>query len=208
MRPNDDSSTDVKIADPDNYTTSQRLKQIYDARRDLRKMRREAAKVRNNPSNNQSAKIEAVQYYRSGLESYLLEVDTLLRQHDPGPELWHDRRYGSVIIPPPGDWDKKRGYYLSRNIKRGPNQPLKVESLPDPKEVPVTGLKWLFETGTPITRDFEFTVDSHVIDETVTKTGSAVVSWQTLNKMATDVNSFLNEVGVGLEIDDGGEWTI
>jgi hypothetical protein len=208
MRPNDDKSTDVKIADPEGFTSSKRLKQIYRAREDLRKMRKEAAQVRNKPNSRHAAKVEAVQYYRAAVESYLLEVDTLLRQHDPGPELWHDRQFGTVVITPPGRWEKRRGYYVSKNLKRGPNQPLKVESLPDPKEVPVTGLKWLFETDTPISREFEFTTHGHRVHETITKTGSVVISWQTLNRMVTSVNSFLNEVGVGLEIDDGGEWTI
>jgi len=30
----------------------------------------------------------------------------------------------------------------------------------------------------------------------------------TLNKMVTNINSFLNEIGIGLKVEEGGEWTI
>lgn len=198
---------DVEIADPEGFTASKRLKQIYRAREDLRKMRREAAQVRNNPNNGLLSKMQAVQYYRSGVESYLLEVDTLLRQHDPGPELYHERQFGTIVIPPPGDWERVRGHYVSQDIKIRPNAPLKVEELPEPKSVPVIGLKWLFETETPITRDFEFTYDGYR-HETITKSNSAVLKWTTLNRMVTAINSFLNQIGIGLKIEEGGEWTI
>lgn len=206
MRANDDSA-DVEIADPEGFTSSKRLKQIYRAREELRRMRKEAAQTRNRPNSSKMAKIQANQYYRAGVESYLLEVDTLLKSHDPGPELWSNRQYGTMVIEPPGRWEKRRGYYLSKNLKTGPNQPLKVKSLPDPKEVPVVGLKWLFETDTPITRDFEFTSAGYKL-ETITKSNSAVLKWVTLNKMVTNINSFLNEIGIGLKVEEGGEWTI
>ena len=201
MATNDDNA-DVTVTDPEGFNTSQRLKQIYRAREDLRKMRKEAAQVRNNPNTNTQVKVEAVQHYRAAVEAFLLEVDTLLKNHDPGPELWSDRHYGHVTIRPPGDWTQQRSHYKSQSLERQGNQPLLVKEIPDPKRVPVIGLKWLFETDTPVTRTFEFEVVGGALNETVTLPGSSTVKWHTLNQMVTDTNEFLSEVGVGLEIDE------
>jgi len=197
-----DDNADVTVTDPEGFNTSERLKQIYRAREDLRKMRKEAAQVRNNPNTNPQAKLEAVQHYRAAVESLLLEVGTLLKNHDPGPELWHDRHYGFVTIRPPGNWQRQGSHYESKDREYRQNVPLLVEDIPDAKRVPVIGLKWLFETETPVTRSFEFAVYGGALNETVTLAGSSAVPWRTLNQMVGDVNEFLNEVGVGLEIDE------
>jgi hypothetical protein len=207
MRPDRNGTGDVEIADPDGFTSSKRLKQIYRAKEDLRKMRIEAAKARNKPSNTIRSKMQAVQYYRAGVEAYLLEVDTLLQQHDPGPKLYHEREFGTMDIRPPGEWVQKRGYYESKDIEIRPNVPLQVEDIPDPKEVPVVGLKWLFEHDTPLVREFEFESSGYRM-ETITRSNSAVLKWVTLNKMVTAINTFLNKIGIGLKVEDGGEWTI
>lgn len=197
---------EVEVEDPEDYSTSTRLQQIYDARRELREMRRQAAQHRHSGGN--QAKMRAVQYYRSAVESYLLEVDTLLRQHDPGPQLWSKKHYGTVTIRPPGDFEKKRGYYRATNIKRDGNLPLKVKTIPDPKQVEIVGLKWLFKAESPVKAAFEYDVHSNTFGETHTKVARAYVSWTTLNQMVSDVNSFLGELGIGLSVDETDEWDI
>jgi hypothetical protein len=198
MAANDDTA-DVTVSDPEGFNTTERLKQIYRAREDLRKMRKEAAQARNNPNTNTQVKVEAVQHYRAAVEALLLEVGTLLKKHDPGPELWHDRHYGDVVIRPPGNWEPKHSHYESETIERN-NTSLLVEDIPDAKRVPVVGLKWLFESETPVTRPFEFAVYGGALNETVTYHSSSVVPWRILNQMVSEVNEYLNEVGVGLEV--------
>lgn len=199
--------TDVEINDPEDFTTSERLRQIYNARQELRDMRREASNLRHKAVSHQN-QVRAVQHYRTAVESYLLEVDTLLRKHDPGPEMWDNRQYGTIIIQPPGKWTEQRGYYTAENIERKTHVPLKVKSVPDPKRVDVTGLKWLFNTETPVSRTFEFEVVSSTVHEKKTYTGKAYIGWNTLNKMVTDVNSFLGDIGIGLNTDETDEWEI
>jgi hypothetical protein len=200
------SGDNATVSDPEDYSTSARLKQIFDARRQMRNMRREASSYRHS-GNRHSLRVEAIQHYRSGVESYLLEVDTLLTQHDPGPYLWAEKHYGTVTVRPPGNWESGRRYYRSTNLEVGPNKPLKVKELPEPVEVDVIGLKWLFEAETPVSRPFEFEHQGYS-RETVTKTGTAFIAWSTLNEMVTDVNRFLAELGVGLSLDETDEWTI
>jgi hypothetical protein len=194
-----DDTAGVTVTDPDGFNTDQRLKQIYRAREDLRKMRKQAAQIRNNPNTDSHAKVEAVQHYRAAVESLLLEVGTLLKNHDPGPELWANRHYGDVVIRPPGNWEPQQAHYKSQTIERN-NTPLLVEEIPDAKRVPVVGLRWLFETETPVTRPFEFKIYKGALNETVTYHSSSVVPWRILNQMVSEVNEYLNEVGVGLEV--------
>jgi len=196
----DDGTADVTVTDPEDYNTTERLKQIYRAREDLRKTRKKAAQYRNSPKANTKTKIEAVQHYRAAVESLVLEVTTLLKNHDPGPQLWSEREYGFVTIRPPGLWQERRGYYVSKTLNYSPNVALRVKSIPDAKRVPVVGLKWLFETETPVTRRFEFEVEKGAQGETRTYDGSAHVPWYILNQMVADVNEFLSQVGVGLEV--------
>jgi len=197
---------DIEIKDPDDFTTSTRLQHIFDARRQLREIRREASTVRSRSG--ASGTFQAIQYYRSGVESYLLEVDTLLRQHPPGPYLWSEKQYGTLTINPPGKFTERRGTYVAENITTKPNVPLRVRSLPEPKTIDIVGLKWLFERESPARAVFEFEVENGSVGATHTDTAQACVSWTTLNEMVSDVNHFLGELGIGLDVDDTEEWKI
>lgn len=192
----------VEVEDPEDFTTIERLRQIYETRSELRQIRAKASQVRNNPNTRRHQKMQALQMYRSGVESYILEVDTLLKMFDPGPELYHNRDYGTVVIRPPGRWERRFGHYRSKNLETGPNQPLKVKSLPDAKSVKIAGLRTLFEEETPITRKFEFTPSDRRIGSSLTKTNGAVIGWNQLNRMVSDVNAFLGEVGMGLDAEE------
>jgi len=197
---------EIEIKDPDDFTTSTRLQHIFDARRQLREIRREASTYR--VRGGSSGKFQAIQYYRSGVESYFLEVDTLLRQHPPGPHYWSEKKYGTLTINPPGKFREQMGSYVSENIEMSPNVPLRVKSLPEPKTIDIIGLKWLFERESPARAVFEFDVDNASMGGTHTDTARAAVSWTTLNEMVSDVNHFLGELGIGLDVDDTEEWKI
>lgn len=191
---------DVEVEDPEDFTTVERLRQIYQTRAELRETRSKAAQVRNNPNVGGRKTMQALQVYRSAVESYILEVDTLLEEFEPGPELYHNRYYGSVVIRPPGRWNRRKGFYESESLEIAPNQRLKITSLPDPKEVEINGLRNLFEEETPVTRRFEF--DLYRRPGTHTETAGAAISWNTLNRMVSDVNSFLGEIGMGLDAEE------
>jgi hypothetical protein len=192
-----------RIDDPDDFTTSKRLSHIFDARRQLREIRREASIMRNRSG--RSAKFQAIQYYRSGVESYLLEVDTLLRRHSPGPYLWREKKYGTLTFNPPGKFREQMGSYVAENIQMKPNVPLRVKSIPEPKTMDIIGLKWLFEVESPARAVFEFEVDNASMGSTHTDTARACISWTALNEMVSDVNYFLGELGIGLDAADNNE---
>ena len=187
-----DPTRDVAINDPDNYSTSERLRQIYQARRELRDMRQEAAIHRHRRPK------KALSYYRTAVESYLMELDTLFERKEEGKELWVSRHFGTVTIMPP----KLRG-------QRGSYHSINSRPSPDPKHVEIRGLKTLFELESPITRTFKIKESHELVGKKTKKVRrTAHISWTTLNAMVSATNAYVSDLGIGLEMDETDEWEI
>ena len=198
---------DEEVPDSDNFPTKKRLQHIFEARRELREIRREASKHRHTGAST-SEKMRAVQYYRSGVESYIMELDNLFREHERGRELWEEEYYGNVVLKPPGRFVEKANHYVAQNIDmKGGNIPLKVEEIPEPKAVDIVGLKWLFETDSPVKASFEYPIAYNRKHGSHTEGAVATIPWVALNRMVSDVNAFLGDLGIGLDVgeaEDGG----
>jgi len=197
---------EVEINDPDDFSTSSRLQQIYQARQELRQMRQEAAQHR------KQHPAKAVMFYRTAVESYLMELDTLFTQNDDGRELWNRKQYGTVTIAPPGSYEPApcvaRAWRVE-GIGDNNNDALTIESKPTPKTVELTGLKSLFETDSPIRAKFQLeTTDELTGKQTVSVGAYGHVPWTSLNQMVMDTNSYVSDLGIGLDIDETDEWTI
>jgi len=174
----------VEINDPSEYGAGQRIKQIYDARREWRGMRREAGQHRKrNPE-------AAIAHYRTGVESYLMELYPLLDKNEHGRELWSSKHFGTVTISPPEPPETRY-------------DTLNSYSRPEPKHFQIRGFQTLFNETWPISYDFEF-AKSHELKgkETETKRVSAEISWQSLNAMVSAANNYVEDLGIGLDVDD------
>ena len=194
---------DIAINDPEDYSTSERLKHIYQARAELREMRREAALHRHTRPK------KALAYYRTAVESYLMELDTLFQRDEEGRYLWNEHLFGTVMIAPPGDFQKVRGHYVDKDYPMKNNTNLKVASIPDPKYVEFRGLQSLFDVESPIRCTFEFPSVSELSGEPeITLVGEERVSWTTLNEMVSKTNEYVSDLGIGLDVDETDEWKI
>lgn len=183
---------EVAINDPEDYSTSTRLKQIYQARRELRSMRQEAAAHRHNHPDN------ALSYYRTAIESYLMELDTLFERNEEGRRLWNQEHFGTVTITPP-ELPEQSGSYHSINKR----------SQPSPVQLEIRGLKTLFETESPISYTFEIKKDHELMGQKTERvTRSTYIDWTILNRMVSSTNSFMSDLGLGLDIDETDEWKI
>jgi len=174
----------VEINDPSEYGAGQRIKQIYEARRELRAMRREAAQHRKRKPE------AAIAHYRTGVESYLMELFPLLDKNEDGRELWSSKSFGTVTISPPEPPETR---YDTINSY----------SQPEAKHFEIRGFQTLFNESWPISYEFEFT-QSHELKgkETETKRVSAEISWQSLNAMVSEANNYVEDLGIGLDVDD------
>jgi hypothetical protein len=199
----------VEINDPDDFSTSSRLQQIYQARQELRQMRQEAAQHR------KQHPAKAVMFYRTAVESYLMELDTLFTQNDDGRELWNRKQYGTVTIAPPGSYEPAphtarawRVEGIGDHNNNNNNNALTIESKPTPKAVELTGLKSLFKTDSPIRVKFELETTEKLTAQTVSVGAHGYVPWTSLNQMVMDANSYVSDLGIGLDIDETDEWMI
>jgi hypothetical protein len=196
---------EVEINDPDDFSTSSRLQQIYQARQELRQMRQEAAQHR------KQHPAKAVMFYRTAVESYLMELDTLFDQNDTGRELWNRKQYGTVTIAPPGSYEpapQTARAWRVEGIGDDSNEAYTVESKPTPKAVELTGLKSLFKTDSPIRVKFELETTEKLTAQTVSVGAHGYVPWTSLNQMVMDANSYVSDLGIGLDIDETDEWMI
>jgi len=194
-----DPTQDVAIDDPENFSGSERLRHIYQARQELRQMRREAGAKRHQMPG------KALAYYRTGVESYLMELDTLFQRTEDGRHLWESKDFGAVVIRPPGNFEKRHGYYIDMDYPMSNNKNLKVKDTADPKKINIEGLSALFEYDSPIRTAFTY---RQLSGEKLTLTGSGRIPWKMLNQMVSTANGYVSDLGIGLDIDETDEWEI
>lgn len=169
-----------RIDDPEDYGASERLKQIYQARRELRDIRREAATHR------RTAPHSAVAYYRTGVESYLMELEPLFYEDETGIKIWQDWFFGTVTIDPPETAEQP--YYKIG----GPDL--------EPVEYSINGLNTLFQID-EITHVFEIEEESELSGRTAEKAKrTAPIPWDVLNRMVSVANRYCSDLGIGLDV--------
>jgi hypothetical protein len=196
----------AEVRDPEEYTNERRLKDIFDARSQLREYRldvQEAARA---------DRFAAVSAYRSAVSNYLLEVEPLLRKHDPGTKLLTERDFGTVVVEPPIKEEEAPG--LTTATRRAIKVPkdshgtktVPVKRVPDPVEYPLVGLRSLFNTPDPIEHEFTFMSDQEYDRGTTYDiTQRKQISFQTLDAMVRTINNFLGDAGLELDPDTGSD---
>jgi hypothetical protein len=204
-----DTPQDIEVADvrdPEEYTNERRLKDIFDARSDIREKRLQAQEAA------RTDRLTAVSAYRSAVSNYLLEVEPLLRQHEPGTQLLTERDFGSIVIEPPTKEKEAPGRTTTtRQIIEVPKdtygtKEVPVKDIPDPAKYHLTGLRSLFTAPNPVEHEFTFIADNTYRQrDKYTLTQRTQISFQTLDTMVRTINNFLGEAGLELNPDTGGD---
>lgn len=186
-----------EVKDAEDYTQQRRLKSIYDLRDELHQQRK---KVRHAESS-QGDRFSALCVYRAIVDSYILELEPLLRRYQNGVEYLTQTDFGTVTVRP-NTKIGSAGMGLGKRVKayspkKGDYRSVKGE--PDPVEYELTGLQSLLEIGNPIEVTFTFqTTGSHGIssfEHTVRQQVEMVI----LDKMVRTMNTFLADIGFELE---------
>jgi len=174
-----------QIDDPEDYGASERLKQIYQARRELREIRREAATHRKTDAKN------AVAYYRTGVESYLMELEPLFYTDKTGQQLWEEQYFGTVTISPPETADQP--YYQIG----GPTL--------EPVQYHIKGLNTLFQID-DVAHVFEIEEENELTGSSAEKVRcTSPIPWDALNRMVSAANRYCTELGIGLDVADNSD---
>jgi hypothetical protein len=197
-----------QVADPEEYINQRRLKDIYDAKRELLKSRREASRMKINAKHGGSAEQfnAAAELHREAAENYFLEISSLFHRNEAGREIWYQRDFGTVTIQPPYTAQNMRpcssgGYKIDDPNSVGD---IWVISIPEPKEVELVGIESLFTLPSPVTKTFEYVVDEgHYGEVPREETNSGYVSKSTLDRMVKIVDLYLDELGLDLDEEQG-----
>lgn len=183
---------------PEEYVEQRRLRDIFDARQELRETR-----VLVDDARHEGKLRIAANAYRAALANYVTEVEPLLRQYERGVELLFDHHYGSVRIEPIVE-HTETPCGPDKTLVKGTDREVRADHRPsfEHTELEIDGLEQLFELDSPIRRRFTVETPTGARESVVVKTQ---LGFQTMDRMTRAVNVFLSEIGLELEPDPGEE---
>lgn len=163
------------VDDPDSYIQKRRLRDIFDARKDLREKRLEAK---------QAVGVDdqiASSHFRAAVENYLEELRPLVLKTELGRRIWYNQDFGDIVIQPPNDYHASEAKSIELNGLQS------VFDVPDPIEVEFNVVR---QVGLDSTRS-----------ETVSRQGQ--IPFDKLDHIVNQVNQHLAEQGIELDTDEG-----
>jgi len=197
----EDKDEEIKVEpvhDPEGYIQERRLKEIFDARKEVRERRMEA-KQYHLENENTPRSLDAVRMYRSAVENYLSELKPLFMEEDKGKEYWYNVNVGVVEMELPvketlaGRGGKTIYKYNGSKIARKP----------DSKEIELVGIGCLFTLPEPLTVEFDVT-KKFGLDRTkltsVAHTGA--IPFAQLDRIVNLANQYLSDRGMELDPED------
>lgn len=188
-----------KIEDNEDYVQRRRLKEIYDAREEIRAKRRQIDVMIEDRDYPQVDKLRGARLFRSAVEDYIMAVEPLLTAtyEDDGEKYWEEVSLGSVTIQPP--------QYLCGDVTPSPfNDYLRIVEKPSPEKFDITGIQSILEMARPIRAEFSATIrtqsqpNPHEETEVVTRP----IPWDILVSAVRQTTLFLNEVGFEVNVSE------
>jgi len=199
----EESEGPTEIEDIENYTEERRLKSIFDIREQIHTMRQEVRVA----AQDKQKRFEALCVYRALVDSYLMELEPLLRRYGDGEYYLREKDFGTIEIEPKVEQAKVGRYGMETRLyfpEKGEWKKVDHRSIPEPDNIHLKGLESLFNIPDPIT-----------ISTSVQKPGRPDLSmrdsntyqyrWkiqiplQKLDTMLRTLNNFLSEIGFELE---------
>jgi len=193
-----------EVEDVDEHIDARRVKDLFDARRQVREDRR-AAKSEHHT--NDTSLAECLAGYRQSVETYLMEAQSLLQQTPEGRHLWQKDSYGTLTLDVDtrggGPHDDPEVRVPSRD-EPGAEWVTAVKDIPDPVEIELTGLRSLLMLDDPVAQTFEITTRNgrHELETRVVPVREQP-DWQALDDMVLTVNGYLAQLGVDLSVGGG-----
>lgn len=194
-RPGLDGQSDeekrFQIRDPEGWAQSQRLREIFEARRRVRQAYEE---VRVLLAEGYSDPLGARMAYRRAMTNYLKELRSVMLKRFPenGEKYWKEVDLGQMSIQPPTEATDSSGMYASEVLEAA-----------EPWSFEFEGLKTLVDVPSPIVVEFEWTVASKMGDGKRGKVARDEVPWHVMDAAYLATNDFLAEIGFEVEAGKG-----
>lgn len=186
--------------------TEKRLETITELRRDIHNIRRDV-KLGNKLKSQYREKYgtnKRITVYRTAVDSWIMELEPLMRQYDFGETMLYHRDYGNIVIEPP--IKSHNGNRVVHTEEHGTeiiasrhhmSDPKSLEKTLEPKEISVKGLTALFRLDDPIEEQFHVPLSQLAEVRQVPVKGQ--VPSDKLDLMVRDMNHFLAKVGLEMK---------
>ena len=195
-----------RIEDSEDYTVQRRLKSVFDIRKDIHQTRK---KIRY-ASHKRNERYQAVCAYRALAESYLLEIEPLLRRYGDGDYYLNQTDFGFVTLEP--ETRESQAYRYGGVELYFPNAPIgnykdssswirvNPDSVPESVTYEFTGLNALFDVpDTLMLADQVKQAASSRRAKEYTYVQKSQIPMSALDDMVRTMNEFLSDIGFELD---------
>lgn len=188
----DDEQQDHRIDDPEDLSQNTRIKEILDRRYQTLEAR---DRLKEAVDMGQVSKEQALQNYRSRLESLVLELWNVFQnlESDKGKEYLTEKPIATFEIPPPES-------LLSQAEELPPGA-----EYPDGKQHTIHGLRWFLDKPTTITETFE--LRSMSPPKTLTETNEYLLQWGELDSGLQYALEFIDAAGIDADVSEEEQQT-
>jgi len=203
--PDADAPTVEVIEDDESYIQSQRLRDIFDARQDVRKQRLKM-KIHSIDARKQREVRNAKRVYRAAVENYLSELRPVFMQTERGRKAWFALDFGTLDIHlPTTNKQVGRGTKQVHETTDAEGNPttLPVDDRPEPEQFDLNGLNYLFDLSEPISVEFEWVATSNGIrggTSRYTETVRYDIGFDRLDQLMNEANNWLQKLGLDLDL--------
>jgi hypothetical protein len=194
-----------RIEDSEDYSKQRRLKSVFDIRKEIHETRRDIKFQ----THKLSQRHQAITAYRSLVESYLLEIEPLLRRYGDGEYYLTEYDFGRLTLAPETRSSDEitlhqvELYFPNRDNQYERNsdgwENVKEEYVPDPVAYDFTGLQSLFEAPDTLILHDEVKEDDSLKAETYTYINKSQIPMSMLDEMVRVMNEFISDIGFELE---------
>jgi len=183
-----------EIKDAEDYVHQRRLKSIFDLREELHTKRKQ---IRIAEADDQN-RFAALCVYRSIVDSYVLELEPLLRLYERGIQYLTETNFGTVSITPETRQAARAGDsrgQVTQVYDPDKEEWLTVSHSVEPTTYQLQGLESLLTLPNPIETEFTIKTDRPLGDDLVTITATSQIGMDRLDAMVRVMNTFLSDIG-------------
>jgi hypothetical protein len=194
-----------RIEDSEDYSKQRRLKSVFDIRKEIHETRRDIKFQ----SHKLGQRHQAITAYRSLVESYLLEIEPLLRRYGDGEYYLTEYDFGRLTLAPETRSSDGRTfhqvelYFPNRDNQYERNtdgwENVMEENVPDPVAYDFTGLQSLFDAPDTLILHDHVKEDDSYRSETYTYINKSQIPMTMLDQMVRVMNEFISDIGFELD---------
>ena len=196
-----------EIDDPEELIQTRRIRDIFDARKQVRSERQRAKELKLLDRERRSVTYPE-QLYRQSVESYLSELRPLFLDSNLGKTYWFDFDFGQIDVNPP-IYQHKEGYNSAPWADKDGESYI-VDRIPQSKTVELDGLSYLFRLSDPIEITWNLTGRTPTTQlgtggsrAQIEKSSYVHISFDRLDAVLNAANTYLAERGIELKPEEG-----